>query len=155
VEVRGVAVAGWGVVAVSGETRCLELLASHKGADNLDVGRTGPGCDDGTTALCAATQECETPAIEILLRYNADVNKPNARGETPAFIAAQHGHDAALKMLIDAGCDLTLGRKNDHWTPEYVATRLLHTPCLKLILHANKKGRRQRSLLDDDNNMAT
>ena len=55
----------------------------------------------------------EEKLTEILLEYNADVNKATALGTTPLMIAARQGYKEIVKMLIENGADPNAKRKDD------------------------------------------
>ena len=44
--------------------------------------------------------------VRALIEAGADVNKAEARGVTPLYIAAQNGFEAVLRALIEAGADI-------------------------------------------------
>lgn len=49
--------------------------------------------ETGTTPLAMACQSGYKDVVELLLKYGADVNKPNPiDGSTTLFLAAQEGH---------------------------------------------------------------
>ena len=52
-----------------------------------------------------------------------------------SFMAAQDGHVDCLKLLLEAGCDLSVPRSNGA-TPAYMAARNGHTDCLHIIISA-------------------
>lgn len=45
--------------------------------------------------------------IEVLLALGADPDVPNAYGEPPLHLAARYGYHAIVRMLIQAGADVT------------------------------------------------
>lgn len=60
----------------------------------------------GNTALNIAASRGWVEGVEILLRYKANVNLPNASGETPLIRAVQEAHDVEIAdALLKAGAD--------------------------------------------------
>ena len=55
--------------------------------------------------------------------------------ETPALLATQKGHVAALKLLIKAGCDVNV-EDSQGWTPAHAAAREGHVAVLELLIKA-------------------
>ena len=44
--------------------------------------------------------------MRALIELSADVNKAMDTGETPLVFAAQKGHEAVARLLIEAGADI-------------------------------------------------
>jgi hypothetical protein len=81
----------------------IEILV--KGGANIDSppGRSSP--------LHLAALHGREPAVRTLLRFGADKNKRNERGESPVHVALKvprGPHKEVIKALIEAGADLTL-----------------------------------------------
>lgn len=57
------------------------------------------------TALHHAAAIGDTTIITELLRYNPPLDLPGKYERTPLFIAAHKGHEAAVDLLLAAGCD--------------------------------------------------
>jgi len=58
------------------------------------------------TALLIAVSEKRTDAVRLLLRYGANINFQNCRGETALSIALRGNHLPVVKELLDQGCDI-------------------------------------------------
>lgn len=87
------------------------MLASLKGflplvkklVDNdADVNKTG------WTALHYAATGGHVPVIEYLLEQSAYIDAESPNGTTPLMMAAMYGSPEAVKVLIQAGADMTL-----------------------------------------------
>ena len=75
-----------------------------------------------------------------------DVNQATKDGETPAFLAAQEGHTAALKHLVKAGCDVNQAAK-DGRTPADIAAQNGLTAALAAAatLEKNNSKRKEKN----------
>lgn len=62
----------------------------------------------GDTALIAAARHGSESMIKRLLQFQAQVNLPNQRRETPLMVAAEAKHDRVVHQLCVAGSDTTL-----------------------------------------------
>ena len=81
------------IAASSGRKKAVKLLLDS-GAD------AAPATLRGTSPVFAASRGGHTEIIEMLLAsYKGNVNEVNSRGQSPAFVAAQLGKDATLKVL--------------------------------------------------------
>ena len=72
---------------------------------------------------------------DSLLEAGCDKDKAMHDGATPAFIAAQKGHAACLRLLLEAGCDKDKACL-DGVTPALVAAQEGHADCLLLLEEA-------------------
>lgn len=52
-----------------------------------------------TILHCACEKGCED-IVELLLKYNADVNRKNSQGRTPLMEACKNGHKEIVKILL-------------------------------------------------------
>ena len=89
------------------------------------------------TDLHAAAMAGSAHSLSTLL-LDAGCDKDRARednGATPAFIAAEEGHAACLRLLLEAGCDKDKAMQNGV-TPAFVAAQNGHADCLRLLLEA-------------------
>merc|ERR1719201_3178261 len=86
------------------------------------------------TDLHAAAMAGDARSLSTLL-LDAGCNKDKARedGATPAFIAAEEGHAACLRLLLEAGCDKDKACESSE-TPAFIAAHKGHADCLRLLL---------------------
>jgi ankyrin repeat protein len=59
----------------------------------------------GRTPLAYAVINNQTKVVQLLIDYNADLNKANANGEPPLIEAVKHNNIAMVRLLIKAGAD--------------------------------------------------
>lgn len=73
-----------------------------EGADaNATIGR-------GDTTLMLATSDKRIDIARLLIEYGADINAPNKIFDvTPLMKAVRNGQKETVKMLLDAGADIT------------------------------------------------
>jgi ankyrin repeat protein len=92
------------LAAAKGFHDCLNALLYFGNADATIA------CNQQTTALhhaCRAKTGSEQ-CVRMLLSRGASVNAVDARGCTPAHLAANNSNVACLQLLVDAGADLNL-----------------------------------------------
>jgi ankyrin repeat protein len=94
------------VACTSGNAAIIEQLL-QAGEDANAVFTQG-----GDTALMTAARAGKVDAIRVLLNHGADVNKANARGQTPLMWAVADKNAAAAKLLIEKGANV-----NAHTNP--------------------------------------
>lgn len=83
-------------------------------------------------------EEHNIPAIKLLLRYGADVNKANPRMDTPLHMAVEHNEDPDLiKLLLEHGADVNL-QNIDGDTPVHLAIK--NDACLEKIVALLESG---------------
>ena len=58
--------------------------------------------------------------IKALIKNGININARDHRGQTPAHLAATHGHSHTLQAIIRAGADVNLQDSNG-WTPVHSA----------------------------------
>ena len=86
--------------------------------------------------LIQAAERGDEAAVFFLTVRGADVNHWDARCDaTPLYIAAQNGHDAVVRVLLDAGADKDLAA-NDGCTPLFIAAQNGHDAVVRALLDA-------------------
>lgn len=65
-----------------------------------------PGSKTSADALLQAIRAGNSNAIRAALTQGADVNAPDADGDTPLMLAAMYADAAAMKLLIERGADV-------------------------------------------------
>lgn len=82
--------------------KCVELLLAAGGDSSISDGKCFP--------LYIAAQKGELAIARALIKANANIDAitdaPNAG--TAVFAAAASGHRAMVKLLLDAGCDMSI-----------------------------------------------
>ncbi len=91
--------------------------------------------DNGATPLYCAANGGNTEAIELLLRFGAQVDQPNNDGCTPLHIAIDKNKTAAMVALIKAGAKINQPM-NDGRTALYLAAQLGRTEAVNVLLEA-------------------
>lgn len=89
-------------------------------------------CDDGNTALHWAGWFELPQIVEYLISKDADVNKENAKQQTPCHWTAMAGSIHCMRSLIKAACDLT-ARDCDGYTPVHCCAQHGKTACLDYL----------------------
>ena len=75
--------------------------------------------------------------MRLLLKAGADVNKASTdNGVTPLLIAAEEGHEAIVRLLLDAGANFNTALNNGT-TPLDIAQREGHTEIVTLLTNAS------------------
>ena len=78
---------------------CATVAARRRAAFNTPANRA---------RLWEAAERGDKAAVLHLAAWGADVDHRDPRhGATPLYIAAQNGHDAVVRALLDAGADKT------------------------------------------------
>jgi ankyrin repeat protein len=88
--------------ALGDTSQISELLAGGNPIDEVDS-------DTGWTALHAAARRVQLPAMELLLRAGADINRMNSSGQTPLGLAARDSDWRAVEFLVSSGADVNRG----------------------------------------------
>lgn len=76
--------------------------------------------------------------VERLLNQSVDIHSPDAKGTTPLFLAAQHGHQQVVARLLERGAAVDQARQ-DGVTPLFVAVRQGHRDIVALFLNKGAK----------------
>ncbi|XP_022805986.1 serine/threonine-protein phosphatase 6 regulatory ankyrin repeat subunit C-like [Stylophora pistillata] len=89
--------------------------------------------EDKIASLKLATSWNNYMAVNILLRYGADVNIQDGDGWTPLHSCASRGLLSISQLLIDSGCNINL-RSNQGLTSLYLAVRSKNKHLVKCLL---------------------
>lgn len=85
------------------------------------------------TWLCENATTGNLDGVEACLRMKAELNVPDANGETPLHLAARQGHHHIVRRLVEAGADPALGNPKGE-TSLHVAAQHRHARwCLELV----------------------
>ena len=85
------------------------------------------------TLLHKAAQIGDRRVCELLIDHGADVNKEDARNQTPLWVAAEEGHLEICRVLILNGASANQ-KDSTQRTPICIATRKKHEDvCMILI----------------------
>lgn len=91
--------------------------------------------DSGNTALHhASIRSNGVKLVELLLRFNSDVNVENCRGDAPLTIAARQGHLEIMRLLLDNGANVDKADYDDDSTPLHLACLQKEIKMVKLLL---------------------
>ena len=91
--------------------------------------------NDGCTPLWVAASQGNTKCIQVLIKYGADVNKPDkTQGATPLFSACQNGKKAAADLLLSSNADIDKPRTGDGTTSLMMAAHNGHKEIVDLLL---------------------
>ena len=82
--------------------------------------------------------------IPLHLTAGADVNLPNARGETALWLSARDGHTGVVELLVKAGAKRDEQHGEDQLTPLLCSVINEHLPTTKLLVQV-----RHLKLLDN------
>lgn len=91
---------------------------------------------NGLTLLHYAAMCNNEEAIVLLIKEaQLDIDAKCALGKTPLYVAANHGCEAAVNVLLELGTDLTISPPGDlKWTPLAVAAHRGYEKCAQLLL---------------------
>ena len=87
----------------------------------------------GNTQLTSAARVCDVVAVDVLLRYDAEVDPVNARSETPLMIASKLGHTPVVQRLLQEPLEINL-RDNHKQTSLFLAAQEGHYEVVHLLL---------------------
>merc|ERR1711964_549819 len=96
--------------------------------------------NSGFTVLMQSASRGMVDKVELLIRYDADVNAKTSFGETALILAANSDHDKVCAALLEAGADI-------HRKTKYGKTALsiaVENNCsyiVKMIIDADSDGR--------------
>lgn len=87
-------------------------------------------------AMWAAAKTGKMAELQELLAdpFLGSVNVSNADGTSPLFAACQGGHVEAVKLLLAARADASLGRSYDSISPAFIAAQGGHSEVLRCLL---------------------
>lgn len=89
---------------------------------------------EGWTPIFAAVAQGHKNVVEALAKeYSAKVNVQSNQGTTPLYHACEGGKYTITKMLLDAGADVELGKK-DSWKPIHGAVYNYHAKVTALLI---------------------
>jgi ankyrin repeat protein len=124
----------------SGSTRLINAVRRNeveKIKDFLvwdDVNMAGA---NGVTPLLAAAQVGGLGAVQTLLAApDLELERTLPTGETALFVAAEHGHAAVIRALLDNHADPAKAR-HDAWTPIHIAAYNGRLSAVKALLAAD------------------
>ncbi len=96
-----------------------EILSSDK--KDVDINQANP--KNGDTALHIASRAGFNKIVQILLKWDADVNISNKTGQTPLFLAAKQSRRKSAKILLENGADASIALKKNGYTPAHIAAK--------------------------------
>jgi len=88
------------------------------------------------TLVADAAMRGDLEAVKTLVERGADVNLAHGDGMTALHWAALHDHDQLVKVLADAGANLSAGTRIGAHTPLHVASREGSSSALRELLAA-------------------
>jgi|TARA_B110000977_G_scaffold139712_2_gene177345 ankyrin repeat protein len=71
----------------------------------------------------------------VFIKAGADVNKAMNDGQTPVCIAAEEGHEATVRALIELGADVNKAT-DDGKTPQSFAAQNGHEAIVRALIEA-------------------
>ncbi|GKZ98419.1 hypothetical protein AnigIFM59636_003016 [Aspergillus niger] len=117
--------------AVEDDDPELVSLLINKDIDPNSSCKTGIGRGD-CTVLTWAAKKGYTELVQHLIHYGADVNLQDNERWTPLARAAQYGHDAVVKLLIEHNAYIDF--PNDNFTPLQIAAANANQSTVKLLV---------------------
>ncbi|AJP74677.1 ankyrin repeat domain-containing protein [Sphingomonas hengshuiensis] len=128
---------GQGALHIVAERRDQVYLRALLQADDAN-----PNIQDreGNTPLIVAVNQSWAEGVSILMKYRANINLPNAAGESP-LIRAVLIHDANIvRMLLDAGANPDRGDYRTGKTARDYAAQETRFPAIARLLANAPKG---------------
>ena len=107
------------------------LLGELQGRSKADRGASGV-VSELLLFACKGLASSWQQVVLNLLDLGSDPNQRSLKGETAIMIAAERGHAAAVKMLIDHGADVST-TDNNGWSVTHHACRSASEEVLSLI----------------------
>jgi ankyrin repeat protein len=86
------------------------------------------------TALMKAVQRNDAAAVKTLIARGVNVNELDANGDAPLVMAAYKGHTDILRLLLEAGADLTAVDPDMKATALHAAAYAGRTEAAKLLI---------------------
>lgn len=91
--------------------------------------------------------------VELLIKYGADINRPNPDGETPLIDVVRWGNCEAARVLLQAGADVNLPDRNGN-TPLHWAAQNNDLKITKILLGSGASIDARNKAGDDASNLA-
>ncbi|XP_065183288.1 uncharacterized protein LOC135814145 [Sycon ciliatum] len=110
-------------------TEVLDVLLGHGAQVNMTMG----GASGGATLLHVAARANNLIAMNILIKYKAQINLRDWQMRTPLHLACESGQLDAAKLLIDSGADLKMIDQDD-CTALHMCCCRGHRPVAELLL---------------------
>ncbi len=107
------------------------LEQGHANANASDTAYIG----DDRAALHIAAASGSLRLVRLLLKFQADPNRPNRHDETPIFFAAEKGHADIAYELMQWRARIDLHSRHTHMTPLMVAAESGQPRVVKLLLY--------------------
>ncbi|GAB4216028.1 MAG: hypothetical protein OHK0012_17440 [Synechococcales cyanobacterium] len=86
------------------------------------------------TALMKAVKSNDVTRVKTLLQQGVDVNTPDSSGDYPMLMAAYEGHTEILKLLLEAGADVSVVDPGMKATALHAAAYAGRTESAKLLI---------------------
>lgn len=102
----------------------------------LTFGSINAMTDRRESDLLAAAIDGDVERVKVILKNSAiDVNQRNIKGQTPLHLAAYHGHESVVNVLLDCGADLHL-KDDASDTALHSATYKSHKSIIEQLLNS-------------------
>jgi ankyrin repeat protein len=86
------------------------------------------------TALMKAVRHNDAAAVKTLIARGVDVSEVDANGDAPLVIAAYEGHTEIVRLLLEAGADVTAVDPDMKATALHAAAYAGRTEAAKLLI---------------------